>query len=66
MPLAPLVADCLQMMRPAAQARGIALHVSPMGADVTVLAGRKRLRQVLLNLLSNAVKYNRDDGARCG
>ena len=32
-------------------------------AEVTVLADRVRLRQVLVNLLSNAVKYNRP-GAR--
>ena len=61
-PLAPLVDDCLQMMRPAAQARGIVLHVERGAGDVTVAADRKRLRQVLLNLLSNAVKYNREQG----
>ncbi len=31
-------------------------------ADVSVLADRVRLRQVLVNLLSNAVKYNRPGG----
>jgi len=31
-------------------------------AEVTVLADRVRLRQVLVNLLSNAVKYNRAGG----
>jgi len=61
-PLLPLVEDCLALMRPQAEARGI--HIVAAGRDCGqhVLADRVRLKQVLLNLLSNAVKYNREQG----
>jgi PAS domain S-box-containing protein len=61
--LQPLVADCLTLLRPQAEARGISL--SAPGADDRrqVRADRTRLKQVLLNLLSNAVKYNREGGS---
>jgi PAS domain S-box-containing protein len=42
--------------RPAAQAKGVALRLEPLGS-LTVRADPARLRQVLDNLLSNAVKY---------
>jgi len=61
--LQPLVADCLTLLRPQAQARRISL--SAPGADDRrqVRADRTRLKQVLLNLLSNAVKYNHEGGS---
>ncbi|MGD1925678.1 MAG: ATP-binding protein [Paracoccaceae bacterium] len=40
-----------------AQQRGVTIEIEP-GADMTVMAGGDRLRQVLINLLSNAIKYN--------
>jgi PAS domain S-box-containing protein len=64
--LAPLVRDCLALLKPQAQHRGIVMSVE--GAvngechKVQVFADRIRVKQVLLNLLSNAVKYNRDQG----
>jgi PAS domain S-box-containing protein len=61
--LQPLVADCLTLLRPQAQARRISLS-APAAADLRqVRADRTRLKQVLLNLLSNAVKYNREGGS---
>ncbi|WP_341892282.1 PAS domain-containing protein [Variovorax sp. YR752] len=60
LPLSPLVADCVELVRPQADAAAVALHVS--GVAATVLADPTRLRQVLLNLLSNAIKYNRAGG----
>ena len=65
--LGGLVGECLRMIHPMAEERGITLHVLPPrgaaeeGSDA-VLADPTRLKQVLLNLLSNAVKYNRDGG----
>ena len=59
-----LVREALDLIRPLADARGIALAVDPAlpDAGLHVLADRQRLRQVLLNLLSNAVKYNCANG----
>ena len=65
--LGGLVGECLRMVHPMAEARGIEMHaLPPAGAAAadsdTVLADPTRLKQVLLNLLSNAVKYNRAGG----
>ncbi|WP_073251794.1 ATP-binding protein [Cryptosporangium aurantiacum] len=59
----PVVDECLDLMRPAAEENGIALG-RPTASDVGMIAraDRQRLRQVLINLLSNAVKYNRRGG----
>lgn len=60
--LAPVVEECLRLIAPLADKRGITLsHIVPQGA--TVRTDRTRLKQILLNLLSNAVKYNREDGS---
>jgi PAS domain S-box-containing protein len=61
--LLPAVLECLALLRPQAQARGVQLPDAVPGCDgVHVRADRTRLKQVLLNLLSNAVKYNRPQG----
>lgn len=59
----PLVRDCLDLIAPLAQERGIALVFSPIGAGLTARADRRRLKQVMVNLLSNAIKYNRPNGS---
>ena len=67
------VADAISMVLPLAGVVGVKTWISGrqndfvtlgLGDDeqVTVLADRVRLRQVLVNLLSNAVKYNRSGG----
>jgi PAS domain S-box-containing protein len=61
-PLRPLIADCLGLIRPQAENSGIELSEAAAGCDESVLADPTRLKQVLLNLLSNAVKYNRAHG----
>ncbi len=55
-----VVADAVDLITPAAQARGIELDTDLH--EAWALADRKQLRQVMANLLSNAVKYNRDGG----
>ena len=59
-----LLRESLDLIRPLADARDIALLTGPgcLTPGRYVLADRQRLRQVLLNLLSNAVKYNRPAG----
>jgi len=61
-PLMPLISDCLTLIRPQAEARGIRIVEAGHDCGEHVLADRVRLKQVLLNLLSNAVKYNRERG----
>jgi signal transduction histidine kinase/CheY-like chemotaxis protein len=61
-PLMPLIDDCLAMIRPKVEARGIVIVGAGRDCGEHVLADRVRLKQVLLNLLSNAVKYNRAQG----
>lgn len=56
-----MIEECLELVRPQAQARSIEL-INDDGRRRHVQADRQRLRQVMLNLLSNAVKFNHDGG----
>ena len=59
--LAPFLEATLELLRPAAQAQGVALS-SQVPPGRAVLADERCLRQVLMNMVSNAVKYNRPGG----
>ena len=59
--IAPLVQECLSLVRPQAEKNQLRLTIEGPGTCV-VHVDRLRLRQVLLNLLTNAVKYNRPGG----
>ncbi len=61
-PIADVVCQTLELMRPIGDAAGVTLALVSSEVDQFVLADRQRLRQILLNLLSNAVKYNREGG----
>jgi len=58
-----VLAQSLQMLRPQAELKGLALHGHDEGSDSPwVQADATRVRQIVLNLLSNAIKFT-DRGA---
>ncbi len=60
---ADLMKDCIALIQPLAQKRGIAVEDQfTTAAEHHVKADPQRLKQVFINLLSNAVKYNRESG----
>jgi PAS domain S-box-containing protein len=68
-PVGELIIEVTALVRPLAHQRGIEIDASSPGAEVTVVADRQRVKQVLLNLVTNAVKYNETKGrvtVRCG
>jgi PAS domain S-box-containing protein len=62
--LAPFVEATLELVRPIALQRGVAID-SRVAAGRWVEADAHGLRQVLVNVISNAVKYNRQGGWVC-
>jgi signal transduction histidine kinase/CheY-like chemotaxis protein len=64
-PVAPLIDEAFQLMRPVAEATGVQLQEPRFGDGARaayVRADKQRLTQVVINLISNAVKYNRPGG----
>jgi PAS domain S-box-containing protein len=61
-PLAPLVHDCLDLMRSQAAAARVALVQGVIRPSLAVQGDPMRLKQVLINLLTNGIKYNRPGG----
>lgn len=61
--VAEVMRECVALVRPLAEQRGIALHVAAgLMCGRTVYADRMRLKEIIINLLSNAVKYNHSKG----
>jgi hypothetical protein len=51
-----------ESVHPAAQAKGVTLHVHTPSADMTIPADSDRLQQIVWNLLSNAIKFTPSGG----
>ena len=60
--IAPLIADCCDMIRLRAEAGKVELVTAPI-SDGELIADKRACRQIVLNLLSNAVKFT-DPGGR--
>ena len=54
-----LIGDALTLLRPQAEAKGIAISAELAGPLPTITGDPARLKQTLINLLSNAIKYSR-------
>ncbi|MDI1475123.1 GAF domain-containing sensor histidine kinase [Polyangium sp. y55x31] len=55
--LGDVVRAVIDVVRPAARAKGIELHVTPENPAIPVFGDPDRLRQILWNLLANAIKF---------
>ncbi len=58
-----IVRDALEVVRPSAAAKGVALEYTTEAAAIELVADPQRLQQAIWNLLSNAVKFT-DAGGR--
>jgi signal transduction histidine kinase/ActR/RegA family two-component response regulator len=59
---APVIAAAIESLRPAADAKSIALAVSLDETMGSLVADPDRLQQIVWNLLSNAIKFTPDKG----
>ena len=60
--IAPLIADCCDMLRLKAEAGKVELVRAPMSGAGELTADKRACRQILINLLSNAVKFTAPGG----
>jgi signal transduction histidine kinase/DNA-binding response OmpR family regulator len=61
-PLIPIIEEALNIVRPAAEAKGITLE-SVYNADIeSITCDSQRLQQMIWNLLTNAVKFTPPEG----
>jgi signal transduction histidine kinase len=57
-----LIRECMEILRPLADAEGINLEIDAGQLLTPVLGDRNQLKRLLLNLINNAIKYNQKGG----
>ncbi len=57
-----LVRECMEILRPQADAEGISLEITTEDALKPVQGDRNQIKRLLLNLINNAIKYNQKSG----
>lgn len=57
-----IIAESHELLDPIASAKSISLHTELTKTDVTVLADRDRVIQVMSNLIGNAIKFTPESG----
>jgi PAS domain S-box-containing protein len=60
--LADVLETVLPMVQPQAEAKGIGVRRGAFPSELTILADRSKLDQILINLLSNAIKFTESGG----
>ena len=60
--VAPLIADCCDMLRLKAEAGGVEIVRAATSGAGELIADKRACRQILINLLSNAVKFTKAGG----
>ncbi|MES9944000.1 MAG: ATP-binding protein [Candidatus Thiodiazotropha sp.] len=64
-PVKPLVADLIEMVKPQFDAKGLQLtHEYGDSLPETILSDQYKVRQILINFLSNALKFTHQGGAK--
>ena len=61
-PIAPVLADVVDIVGHQFEAKGVRLVAAPVPSDAIVRGDCERVQQVLLNLLSNAMKFTEPGG----
>lgn len=61
--LVAVVRDAIEVVRPSASAKRIAIDLRAPASPCVLIADRQRLQQVVWNLLSNAVKFTPPEGS---
>lgn len=62
LPLAPVITETVNAVRPYAAEKRVTVGVDELGEEIGVLADPLRVRQILYNLLTNGVKFTPEGG----